>query len=689
MFNFLNATILLAAVATLIPLIIHLLSKRRVKVVEFSSLRYLKAMQRRQVRRLKIRQWLLLLLRMLIILAAVMAFARPTTKSDLVGSHAAVSAVVLFDNSASMNRYVADGNLFEIARQRTGELLETFGQSDQVSLIPLGNLSGAGEELAFGSATVALKKLELLKINYARAELETALEIAVELLDGTQNLNREIYLITDRQKKSLPEKTLLKDIEAEVYIVDLPLEENDNCGLTAVDFGGQLIQPGYNFNLVATVKNYGLEKKGDILASLFIDDKRVSQTDFEVDAESETEVRFTQAVSRTGFHSGFVEIADDKYMPDNRYYFSFSIPERFNLLVINGDYAGAYMALALVPDNTLGRFWSVKEALPEDLSGVDFDDYDVIFLAGAPELNANFVNRLKSFVRRGKALWVTYGAATDIDYFNNNWANITGVVYHEPAPKVFSRAGYYTLQSIEMSHPVFSVYGFEENKPPEIKFYSLPKMSLKEGVRTLIRFSGDRPALVETTFGSGKVLTFTGPMSPEYSDFTGHAFFVPFVSRMAEYLASDLSSLELHLYTGNQITRSLSLAGSIAYPVELTAPDSSRYNIPPEEDQGALVVKAAPTDLPGIYHIRYQGREIDRFAVNIDPAENNLAEADRDQFATALGVGEYRHLQEDKALASVISEFRYGRELWQLFLWLAVIFIILEIFLARSAPPEE
>ncbi|MBN1212832.1 MAG: BatA domain-containing protein [candidate division Zixibacteria bacterium] len=689
MINFLNATILLAAAAALIPLIIHLLSRRRVKVVEFSSLRYLKAMQRRQVRRLKIRQWLLLLLRMLIILAAVMAFARPTTKSDLVGSHAAVSAVVLFDNSASMNRFVADGNLFEIARQRTKELLETFGQSDRVSLIPLGNLTGAGEEIAFGSAAVALKKLDLLKINFTRAELETALELAVELLSGARNLNREIYLVTDRQKKSLPEKTLLKDFAAEVYFVDLPLEENDNCGLTAIDFGGQLIQPGYNFDLAATVKNYGLEIKKDILASLFIDGKRVSQTDFEIDAESETEVRFTQAVSRTGFHSGWVEIADDKYMPDNRYYFSFNIPERFNLLVINGDYAGPYMALALVPDNTLGRFWSVKEARPEDLSGVNFDDYDVIFLAGAPELNATYTNRLKSFVRRGKALLVTYGGGTNIDYFNNNWTNVTGVVYREPAQKVFSRAGYYTLQSIEMNHPIFSVYGFEENKPPEIKFYTLPKLSLQDNVRTLIRFSGDRPALVETVFGSGKVLTFTGPMAPEYSDFTGHAFFVPFVSRVAEYLASDLSSLDLRLYTGNRITRSLSLPGSIAYPVELITPDSSRYNIPPEEDQGALVVKVAPTDLPGIYSIRYQGREIDRFAVNIDPAENDLTAADRDRFAAALGVGDYRNLQDDRELASVISEFRYGRELWQLFLWLAVIFVILEIILARSAPPEE
>ncbi len=88
MFNFLNSAVLLAAAAALIPLLIHLFSRRRVKVVEFSSLKHLKEMQKRQVRRLKLRQLLLLLLRMLIILAAVRAFARPATKGGYLGSHA-------------------------------------------------------------------------------------------------------------------------------------------------------------------------------------------------------------------------------------------------------------------------------------------------------------------------------------------------------------------------------------------------------------------------------------------------------------------------------------------------------------------------------------------------------------------------------------------------------------------------
>ena len=106
MFSFLNTTFLLAAAAALIPLIIHLFSKRKVKTVEFSSVRHLKAMQKRQVRKLKIKQYLLLLLRMLIILLVVLAFARPTTKSNSVGAHAAVTGIIVLDNSGSMNRYV-------------------------------------------------------------------------------------------------------------------------------------------------------------------------------------------------------------------------------------------------------------------------------------------------------------------------------------------------------------------------------------------------------------------------------------------------------------------------------------------------------------------------------------------------------------------------------------------------------
>lgn len=640
------------------------------------------------MRRLQIRQLLLLLIRMLIILMVVLAFARPTIRQGGVGAHASVSAVILLDNSASMNRYVKDGSLYEIARQRTMQLLETFGQSDRVCLIPLCPATDT-EPQAFSSSAVARERLAALDVTSRAADLQTALERAVDLLAGAADINRELYVVTDRQRRSLPEQQLLDGDNVGLYLVDLPLEAAENLGIVSVDFGGQLIQPGHDFDVVATVKNYGREPGADLIASCFLDGRRVAQRDFEIPAGGEATVRFTRTVARTGFHSGYVEISDDGFLVDNRYYFTFRIPDHFNLLIVTGDETARFVSLALVPASEGSRYWSVKEAAPEELVGVGLDDYDVVMLAGAPSLTDSHVDRIRNFVKRGKSLFISYGGATNVDEFNRVWSEVSGVAIEESVRQTFTRAGYYGLQSVDLTHPIFSVFEFEDDQPPAIKFFTLPRVRVDDSARVVMRFTGDRPALVESRYGSGKVLTFAAPLSPYYGDLVSHGFFVPFISRIAEYLAFDLSSLEVHVFAGENITRSLSLAGSVAGPVELLTPDSLTYSIPPEEYQGALVVKARPADRAGVYRVNYRGREIDRFAVNVDPAECDLSHVDLGQLASALGASEHRPLGTDVSLASAISTYRLGRELWQIFLWIAAALLALEMVLGRGSPPEE
>ena len=83
MFTFLNSSILLGLIAASIPLIIHLITRQKVKRVFFSSLYFLRELRTQKIRRIKIRQILLLILRTLIILLLILAFARPTLKSNL------------------------------------------------------------------------------------------------------------------------------------------------------------------------------------------------------------------------------------------------------------------------------------------------------------------------------------------------------------------------------------------------------------------------------------------------------------------------------------------------------------------------------------------------------------------------------------------------------------------------------
>jgi len=588
-----------------------------------------------------------------------------------------------------MNRDVADGNLFELARQRTKQLLTTFGEADQVALLPLDVTAGGGEPVDFTSAATAGDLLERLRPGSATAELQSGLDKALELLDRSNNLNREIYLVTDRQSRNLPEHPLLADSDVRLGLVELPLEQSANCGVTGVDLGGQLLMPGQDFDITATVKNYGESDRDDLIASLYLDGNRVAQADVQVAAGQEAAVRFSRSVSRTGFHSGRVELSDDRFAGDNRYYFSLYIPDHFNVLIIRGDNSARFVSLALTPAPSMNQYWSVKEADPEQLSGINFRDYDVVILAGVTTLADTYAERLWSFVDRGRSLFVIYGGQTDFKQFNRQWSATTGVVIDEPIRTSFNKAGYYTFSSVDLDHPIFSVFNFEDGRPPQVKFYTLPRLHLQGDARVLLSFSGDRPALVERHYGRGRVVTFTGPMAPTYSDLTGHAFFVPFISRVAEYLASDLSRVDVENFVGDNIVRTVAIDGSLRAPLLVQAPDSSIYRVPPEEDGEQMSYRPEAANQPGIYRTTYQGQEVDCFALNLNPKEADLSAVDVDQLVSALGAKEYHSFGVDADLAASVSELRFGKELWSLFLWIAAALFLIEMLLARGGAGEE
>ncbi|MDK9701224.1 MAG: BatA domain-containing protein [bacterium] len=133
--TWLNPTILGFAAAAGVPLLLYLLSRRRLPKIYFSTLRFLKAIEKKQHRRLKITQWLLILLRILAILCIVTAFARPLTVGVLPGgSPANAEVAIVLDRSASMMATAPSGSPFDQAVRSIKQLLTTLAPQDRVSL---------------------------------------------------------------------------------------------------------------------------------------------------------------------------------------------------------------------------------------------------------------------------------------------------------------------------------------------------------------------------------------------------------------------------------------------------------------------------------------------------------------------------------------------------------------------------
>ncbi len=144
--TFLNPFVLFGLVAAAIPIIIHLLNLRKLRTVEFSSLKFLKELQKTKMRRVRIRQLLLLLLRTLIVVAMVFAFSRPALRGSLAGvagGHATTTMVILLDDSPSMTVRDERGVLFNQAKDAAERLIGLAKDGDNLFLLRLSDVRHA------------------------------------------------------------------------------------------------------------------------------------------------------------------------------------------------------------------------------------------------------------------------------------------------------------------------------------------------------------------------------------------------------------------------------------------------------------------------------------------------------------------------------------------------------------------
>ncbi|MEX0602692.1 MAG: BatA domain-containing protein, partial [Bacteroidota bacterium] len=141
--TFLNPLVLLGLAAAAIPILLHLFNLRKLRTIEFSTLSFIKELQRTKIRRLKIRQLLLMILRTLIIVLLVFSFSRPTLKGTVgggVGSRAKTTAVLILDDSQSMTAANEQGEFLRQAREACFDVLNLLSESDEVVLLRLSDV---------------------------------------------------------------------------------------------------------------------------------------------------------------------------------------------------------------------------------------------------------------------------------------------------------------------------------------------------------------------------------------------------------------------------------------------------------------------------------------------------------------------------------------------------------------------
>ena len=692
--GFLNNIILLFAAFAAVPILIHLLNRQRVKTVYFSSLKYLKNLQKTRMRRLKIKQLLLLLLRMLIVILVVAAFARPTIRSGYtagLGAAAKTSAVIMLDNSLSMSAETRNGSLFEQGRDFATGLLRILGEGDEVLFGTFNrDLEPAGHDftLDFANADKLIGRSDQSSLT---TDPQNAIVSALEYADKSGNLNREVYVISDFSEYGWnnlsgegftvpPEGTRL-------YLVPIVDPDPDNVKVSGIDFGRQLIYPDRPVEVGVQLTNDSKRVSG-ILTSLFVDEIRVSQADCDIDAYSDGQLSFRHTFEEHGLHHGFVELPDDAILTDNRNYFSLSIPRRINVLIVGeSERDNLYLKMAVRPRVDTPTQIELKSIGLASLSGEDLFRYDCIVLSGMDYMSEAAFSAIDNFTSSGGGLLIFVPPSADSRFYSSHILKKRFAGDFAGIGEVGK--GYFLLERLMMTHPIFSRYSeIETDNLPAIKFEKVVNIRPSSSSRVLAWFSSGSPAILESEWGQGRAVLFAADPMPESNELVRHPLFVTFVNRAIEYLSADMTRISERSYVGDVVERNLT-GLKRGEQVELIAPDGSRSYLTPKFAGKTVHLSISDAYVPGIYQIAVRDSLIDQFAVNVKAEETTQRYLDPASVAKRLEKFAPTLLSaEDDSFLEVIRQNRHGREIWKPILLLTLGLLALEMFIARSKQSE-
>ena len=713
--TFLNPIVLFGLAAAAIPILIHLLNLRKLRTIEFSSLAFLKDLQRSSIRRLKLRQIILLVLRTLLVLAIVIAFARPALRGSMMGlpaGKASAAMVIVLDDSPSMGLRNERGTLFAQAQEAAEDILAQAGENDRIYLLPLSTLRSETEHPAEGRDAIG-KALRERRVTSVSVPYHEAMAAARELLKDSPDAQREVYLLSDAQATQFEgDSTLLQsDPRLGVFVLTLRPSQTENLAAGQLELRSQILAPGRALEVACELSNYGASPVTGTVASLYLDGTRVAQQSATIGGNASQTITLTGIARRAGAIDGTVQVEDDQLEIDNRSYFTVAVPEELTILIAGASGAETRfpeLALTLAGDTTIAARFSVTPLEESRLGFAQFGAYDVVVLSGISRFSEAEAARLATYVREGGGLVLFPGATTDLQNFNRVLLAALGI----PEATLTDLTGdntegesFLSFTMVDIDHPLFS--GMFEEERSRRSQGDLPiespritrVISSRSTGHTIIGLAGGASFLSEFRLGGGSVMTFGVDAGGTWSDFPFKGIFAPLLHQMMLYLSARTVPPQRY-ETGRPLELTLRTERAPDDVFFLRSPGGIDERLIPSGSSisGTLRVRAAAPAETGFYRLlrRSSGTEkpLLTVAVNAPARESNLAGAPREvmrSFFEHNGVdpSRIRWISAADEVGQTVYEARFGVDLWKYFLVLALILAIAEMFVGRDRTHAE
>ena len=428
--SFLNPILLAGLAAVAVPIIIHLLNRRRFQRVVWAAMRFLKLSVEQNQRRMRLEDMILLALRCLLLALLALALARPAilSQASAVFGQSKVTGVIVLDQSASMG--VSDGaqTRFDKARQAAEQVLDSLPAGSATAVIFASVLAhGAIPEPTF-DLNLARKVLREAPLTDRATDLLPAMEKALDTLRGRLALRKEVYLITDGQAGGWRHlagiQQLLEKSKSEIgtQIVLVNEHEDRNLCVSELRLASGLSPARHPLRFEVQVANHGRDEARAVHVSLSVNREPPSD-EFTIDAippGASKSISLFAKLPGPGFHSITARLPEDRLPADDVRTVAARALQEVRVLLVDGepgleprDSETFFLRHALVPvppDHAAEYFIKTTAITGAELSQARLDDFDAVALANVADLSEAAVQGIEGYLRRGGGLMVFLGS---------------------------------------------------------------------------------------------------------------------------------------------------------------------------------------------------------------------------------------------------------------------------------------
>ena len=610
---FLNSGLWIALALVGVPLLLHLLARRRLRPVPFSTLSFLEKIQSSRTRRLRLRQWLLLLLRTLAVLLLVLAFLRPAIRGVSAGVRGN-ETVVLLDLSASMAARDAHSRS---SLDRARDVLANIWRAGGVVGLVVADREGVRDVREAPAAGDPPQWIESLSTDGRSAVPASGLVRALDRLKQSKAGLKEVLWVSDffgTQSDSLP------SVPAEITLrrIDVgPEEATKNISVQAIRMAQPLARPGMEDELNVRFQLSGSESDTALVVAT-LSGRKVAEGEVHVRSVGENLRTMPVRMPDAGLHSLEVEIEDEDALAlDNRRDMVLSVPPVPRVLIAGSDVpAMRTLERALAPGAGVNAASVIVR--PGPVAAKDLEKTDVLLLVAPVTVTEEEARAIGDYVVKGGGLWMFAGDRLDLAALSRTLLRQFGF---GPIVDV-SRPGTVPWGVIDQAHPalrgLLSGKGRFELPVVEKRLQVTPGV----GTKTLIRLEDGGSFLLERDVDGGRVWWTPCALSGGWTDWALTGAFAPVVQSGVLYLAGKGDLPAEQVVCGN-VLRWRERPGSRGNAAEVEDPLGNRVPAAPSVEPG-IAWETNATRWPGIYTLYVDGKEAGIASVQLDPREQKI-----------------------------------------------------------------